>query len=261
MAQRIDKVETSYYEGAPKDQPGEGDKIEVAAPDWYVRKIQREIDSKIEAEMRERTRTTVARTLFGGYDVGVIPMTSQCPSWSEKISIYMDCENTRAATHVSKCPDPATCIGAWSVDSHLNLRMIFCRVDGRSFVPLKYESYGVLKLGVNNLPKSKLLVRYFDNEDLFNGNTSAGDIAPNKSSKNTLLYIHVFEPRNTSTAALPPLSFGYKLFRGNTIVHTIVATDDEDSNNGNYATYGGVKYVAGTLSWLEAGKNTVMAIQ
>src|SRR6478752_6416071 len=89
LTREITKVETSYFEGCSKvEGPTSIKKIETSAPDWFIQRSSDQAQEKINKLMQERSRTALARTIYSGYDVGVIPRYDACPSWSEKITIF-----------------------------------------------------------------------------------------------------------------------------------------------------------------------------
>gem|GEM_PF-3510991 len=170
--------------------------------------------------------------------VGVIPEGQGCPNWNDLVVIHMDDEDKRNANGRS----------GWigGITSNNNTTWRFCRVDGRKFKSLSQASiqqnhYAVLLLGSGGCPNgSRMISRYFDNEDTRNANWSQGPVYPNGSDRNTTLKFCVFrgntEPGGTM-AAMPDLGFRYGVFAANDFSKRIstgfVHTDDEDTRNQN----------------------------
>ncbi len=281
----IEKIETSYMEGDVKIEGiYVGEKHVTRSSDSYIRilaeRIKNEIKSAKKRKVLQKKLLPPCPQIYGddcggygegpgggytppkytktAYDIGIIP-NIKCPSWSEKITIQMDCEDTNPKT-VIKC-DGGSCSGLtyeftwrglWHTNlSYGNLHMVYCRVDGRKFKSFHPSgkrgggNYAVLKLGSLTPPEAEttVLMRYFDNEDSSNGNWTNGDIGPNVVNNNTLLQFHVFLEKTSSSLSerWPSLGFGYGVFGSPAPAYGylrrfygIVHVDDEDNKNTNY---------------------------
>ncbi len=171
------------------------------------------------------------------YDVGVIPeVDTPCPR--ERIVIRMDDEDS----------DNNNKSHGWNgaVASNNNTRMMFCRVDGRSFKHLsnrdsRRSNYAVLKLGTHCPNGSLNFERYIDNEDDYNNNWSDGDIRPNVQGGNTRLRLCVFSGSGYSSrraSTLPALAFHYGVLASSDFAYGrtygYFRSDDEDDNNNSH---------------------------
>ncbi|WP_441291561.1 hypothetical protein ACSRUE_14865 [Sorangium sp. KYC3313] len=165
-------------------------------------------------------------------DVGVIP-NSACPAGVEKITIFMDDEDT------SNGNDHDGWIGATQSSSNTNF--VFCRVPGTSFKPLNTaEPYAVLKLGISCPAGSEAFSRTFDNEDTSNSNSFTGNIFPNTSSQSpskTTLAFCLFRGSASAMSSFPSLGFSYGILSRAGLSKSLgegwIETDDEDTSNGN----------------------------
>lgn len=259
----IEKIETSYVEGSEKVEGYTAKKkVEYKMSEKGIRDVQEKV-RVLATQLEERHQ--LARTIFGGYDVGVVPNTNSCPSWSEKISIFMDNEDSNPATSVSNFAygswyDTSTGTyksvpfwkGTFTIDSNKNTLFVFCRVDGRDFGHIDANNpnyvnagYGVLKLGAYNVNGNYTIVRHFDNEDNDNRNSYSGDIYPNISDRNTTLYFNYYEARTGYSYTFPYLGFEYGVLGKirSPLGGSTWYIDDEDSSNANWMT---INYNDGT---------------
>ncbi len=164
--------------------------------------------------------------------VGVIPQTQSCPANSELLTIHMDNEDNANANKHSGW------IGAISQGKNTTLR--FCKVRA-NFKPLNnYDNYAVLKLSNNCPANSREFSRIFDDEDRKNANYSKGDINPNISNSNTILYFCLFEGRGNgynTMSSFPDIGINYGVFAPSYFDKAIetgyLYTDDEDNRNAN----------------------------
>ncbi|HEY0744410.1 MAG TPA: hypothetical protein VGD40_23250 [Chryseosolibacter sp.] len=249
------KIETSYRDGVEKDPATfTADKNETSAPVEHISALKEKILAEINSLQRTQGRFRVQTTLFDGYDVGVIPsgyVGTDCPSWSERITIMMDCEDSQSATNITGDPaGSAPWSSSWSVSwPNKNLTMVFCRVDGRLFHrDMKpgdgYFDYMVLRLGWQSEEYATVVTRYFDNEDSGNDNNYIGDLSPNIVNSNTTLsfYNYKGEYPHTGGYSWPELGFSYGVFGRHTNAQCCLFTsggarvysDDEDSRNANW---------------------------
>lgn len=253
VTQQLEKIETSYVEGVIKVEENFGaPKVETSASRSYINQIMKRIDSEMAnfAISGANGRTAAITT---DYDIGVpVSATSFCQG--ERITIFMDCEDSTPETWVSPSAN-----APWPITSG-NITMYFCRVDGRDYgSPLSRYSgqHAVLKLGALNSDwfggTSTVITRHFDNEDRNNKNSKVGNITPNVVDSNTTLLF-------TLLPALPnsyPVSFGsYDYVIGNVIFPMAVTEynyfiDDEDRRNANYwqingTTSSGVTFMSGS---------------
>lgn len=198
--------------------------------------IDEDMSSGEEEAVAEAESALCNCTCDGVYDVGVVP-ESGCPSDVDKLTIYMDDEDTTNGN------DQDGWIGL--TQSGSNTKFTFCRVPGTSFKPLNTaEPYAVLKLGYACPPGSESFSRTFDNEDTSNDNTYTGNIYPNSSttspSKTTLSFC-LFRGGSSNMTSFPYLGFNYGIFSrpGNSksLGEGWVYTDDEDTANGNTMSY------------------------
>lgn len=172
----------------------------------------------------------------GVHDVGVIPETS-CPSDVEKVTIYMDDEDTTNGN------DHDGWIGA--TQSGSNTKFTFCRVPGSSFKPLNTaEPYAVLKLGTTCPAGSETFSRTFDNEDTSNDNSYTGNIYPSTSTKSpskTTLAFCLFRGSSGAMSSFADFGFRYGVLSRQGFSKSLgegwVHTDDEDTSNGNSMSY------------------------
>ncbi len=284
----ISKVETDYHEGVAKFEGFTNEmKVESSLPDDQKFNFFSEVSKVSESYVKnKRSYNPTARTDFGGYDVGVFPLSGQCPVEYEQVEIFMDCEDSNPATKVTKNFEVTEDQYAIRVDGNKNIRLIFCRVDGRLFKAFKQESgatlaYGVLQLGnlsISTYPYYHLIKRNFDNEDSSNKNSYVGDIAPNVVNSNTTLRISVVAstPDVVNSGGymdqgIPVNALGgqrYGIFSDSYISPSGLRTnrgykvsiDDEDSSNANWCTYDGYAYQnyssTNSVSWLVANSNT-----
>ena len=183
----------------------------------------------------ERRTRSPQPSLFGTFDIGVIPTTRSCPVNSEAIVINMDDEDS------SNGNGRGGFIGA--ILSDRNTSFFFCRIDGQLFRPLTTDftatqnHYAVLKLG-GACPNNSLdFARSFDNEDSNNANSSFGNIDPNVSNSNTLLRFCLFRSDAITMSDFPDLGFSYGVFATSTFSRRLasgfVHTDDENGSNAN----------------------------
>lgn len=273
LSESILKIETSYIDGAEKIEGSTGGlKIETKLTGIPLKKFYEKIDKEITESLRDyEERYRIATTLFDGFDVGVIPSVNGCPTWSEKITIYMDCEDGDEATHWEDNPNISSdnYRGSWSVTSAGNLKMIYCRVDGRMFTEMvannptcTYAPAAVLRLGTNFLGTG-IYQRVFDNEDNSNGNYSIGDIAPNVSNSNTTLYFvdltDLGGPKSCVAQDYPDFGFSYGVLSATGLQWGWLKIDDEDSNNANRLRLNG-QNVSSAHNYLLGGSNTQIFI-
>lgn len=161
----------------------------------------------------------------GPLDVGVLLNAGNCAG-NEFVRIRMDDEDDNNANFRSGY------IG--SIISDSNTEFGFCRVSGIGFFPDKTRPYAVLKLGATCPNNSIEFSRRFDNEDSGNNNFSVGNIVPNVSDSNTLLFFCLFPPDSVNGKPRPFLGFAYGFFGVGNWPHTgVVHTDDEDDDNNN----------------------------
>lgn len=175
-------------------------------------------------------------TCDGVHDVGVIPETA-CPSDVEKVTIYMDDEDTTNGNNRSGW------IGATLSGS--NTKFTFCRVPGNLFKPLDTaEPYAVLKLGSTCPAGSETFSRTFDNEDTSNDNSYTGNIYPSTSttspSKTTVAFC-LFRGSAGAMSIFPSLGFRYGILSRQGLSKSYgegwIYTDDEDTSNGNSMSF------------------------
>lgn len=228
VTEQFEKIETKYREGDVRIENVAGEKKRSVASKETLERIKRET-----AELRaaNEKRYSSKRTIFGGYDVGVIPETPWCPAWSEYVHFYLDNENSSPAT------TGGGWVGAWIANDPVrNTHMVYCRVDGRLFPD--NVRYSVLALGNQRADAFEgTSEMYIDSEDGSNSSYSEGDIYPNIVTNNTILYLHTSNDPGTSitSTTFPDFQFRYAVFgtlQGG-ITYGWVATDDEDSNNAN----------------------------
>lgn len=293
LTAEIEKIETSYFEGAKKYEGKTDDaKIETVLPPEELNLLIEGIVGESEEYVKgKRPYHATARTDFNGYDVGVVPLSGACPVGYEQLEIFMDCEDKNPATSLSKLP--GTSANQWGVvvDGSRNIRFKFCRVDGRLFKPFAQQdgsdqSYALLRLG-NLAPAVPAgayqysVIRNFDNEDRRNKNSSIGDIAPNVVNSNTTLR---FSVRVGTSAMADPSGAWITGFPASSAVFTDggtygvftspyvstsgwsstgreyrIFTDDEDSSNGNWAYLDNLPY-ANEFPWLTCNSNTYMTL-
>ena len=257
----IEKIETSYKQGGVKIEGfSDGEKIETSISDLGLEKIQANINSQISeklGKLKDRYRT--ARTIFAGYDVGVIPNVDACPSWSEYIRFFMDCQDGNSITAWANSgffTDGYR--GAWSIDGNKNVNLVFCRVDGRSLSNSTQFNTAALRLGANQPSNTQgIITRGFDNEDSNNTNYFIGDIAPNLSNSNTTLQFYVYNGNGTPA----DFGFGYGVLggigTGGAASVGELITDDEDRRNGNSFTLSNPSMYYGMI---QPGNNTRIRI-
>ncbi len=234
VTQEIEKIETSYTEGAIKlETESETPKVETRASDLYIAELVNKLDSEMEALLTSRTSGRIAAAT--DYDIGLIASATS-PCSGERIRIFMDCEDSNGKTNV--VASSTSILPPWPVDGNKNITMYFCRVDGRTYMngtPYGSKHY-VLQLGpirVSGYP----VIRYFDNEDKNNKNSYTGIISPSTGGGNFRLCFSALSgfkgyPQAWGTNPFVlidlPNTFttNYNTFEYN--------TDDEDNNNANY---------------------------
>jgi hypothetical protein len=232
VTEQFKKIETKYQEGSTKNENTQTKENRWIASKELTERVKRETAALYATNVK---RYSSARTIFNGYDVGVIPEGASCPLWSEFIRFFMDNEDESPST------TGAYWVGAWLVnDSHRNTHAIFCRVDGR-LLP-ENARYSVLALGNQRADAFEgTSEMYIDNEDGSNANYSEGDIYPNISTSNTILYIHSSIENVTATpSAFPDFGFRYAVFSGsisNPIAYGYAITDDQNGGNVNHISY------------------------
>jgi hypothetical protein len=210
----------------------------------------------------------LAQGLIGPNDVGVLaPENMNCPN--EHIVLVM--ENERDSNR----NDADGWLGASTQDSAFT-KLHFCRVDGRSFHPVRGTNtdlnYAVLKLGDTCPAGSVELVRRFDDEDrpracpprplaCAGGNGAPGtlgDFTPNSYDGNNL-HLNLCMFRASTSGALwpmPHLVIPYGVFGTGALPSLLatgsVHTDDEDDSNANWLSGD----VIGSEAFLTPGGNT-----
>ena len=271
VTNEISKIVTIYETGSKKNEPAYGVKIETAMPEKEIsaymsspaytsllekKKQQRELQNGRVNQTLAYPRTT--------QDFGVIPNSSTgvCPSWSEPVGFYMDCEDNNAASNGN--------YGGFSTDGNRNLWLRFCRVNpymasGGAALPSKTM---VLQLG-NTSPyigKTRVVVRYFDNEDNNVKTNWYGDVAPSAVWFDTEMHLY----NSTVTGDLgkggPDFGFSYWTI-GRTRTSTTAAyssneqvySDDEDNGNVNWWRWDsalGTSFSGGVPDVMVGGLNT-----
>jgi hypothetical protein len=284
----IEKIETMYREGVTKFEGRTYEpKIETLLPSDKIAAYYMKAANNADKYLKNKTPYNASgRIVYGGYDVGVIPKDASCPTGFDQIEIYMDCEDNNPMTNfVPTYPtNPGTLPSSPYVDGYKNFRWRFCRVDGRKFKTFSRQggvqnAYAVLKLGTLKPPVPTgavyTLVRFFDNEDKNNKNSSIGEYAPNWVDGNTTLHFYVFETlQNTFVNgpfvtglpldALGGYSYGvlsghYETEQGwsSTYYEFNATTDDEDKKNANWAQVNGANY-SNRWDFMQTSNNTFM---
>jgi hypothetical protein len=167
----------------------------------------------------------------GDFWVGILPIESNCPAASFKVSFYLDAEDAPCGL----LPVGVKCTGlSWLVEGFdsdwtersanwmpfsgtsgkmlggTGYRFTWCRVDGEKFTPMTTDpfdtsnAYSVLKLSANCPPGSQDRGIYIDTEDDDDNNSHSGNISPNTVNANATLRFCQF--RSTS-AAVKKMSF------------------------------------------------------
>lgn len=262
----IEKVETSYYKGASKNElvPIYKEETEMAPSELIERS--RAIDDAISKSIAKlKTRYSASINLFSGYDVGVVPTDGVCPAFipTETVWFFMDCQDGSPSITGWDTAYPLYRPTGWQVDQNKNVKLTFCRVDGRLFrtTGSTYANFAVLRLGAN-VPASgpgftvSTIQRDFDNEDNNNTNNRGGDIAPNGSNSNTSLLFYRFQG---TTGGFPNLGFSYGVLGGGEIPQPAytgrLTTDDEDRRNANRLLLNGAS-VSSVPGIIGGGSNT-----
>ncbi|MBM7116941.1 hypothetical protein [Archangium primigenium] len=168
--------------------------------------------------------------------VGVIPeRAGACPRHSDYVSFYMDNEDS----------SPISSAGGWTgaitLENGFDTNMGFCRVDGSAFRGHPYADFAVLSLDTRCPEGSYRTSRFFDNEDTRNRNGRQGNIFPNSSGSDTLLYFCVFRATGVMLYQFPNFHLPYGVFsnigtssaigEAVALATGVMFTDDEDSNN------------------------------
>lgn len=259
LSEEIRKVETVWAEGFDKDElnaPFEPEtSLDPASAALVYEKVLSEVAQSI-SRLEDRYKTK--RTLFAGYDVGVIPNSNSCPSWSERIEFFMDCQDG-GSTRFFDNPNQFGYgyRGSWVADG--NLYTSFCRVDGRLFEGVSGTQFAVLRLGAFSPPNTDAVIRFFDNEDSRNRNWTRGDIAPNRNDGNTTWYLTGF--RSNTGMQPPDLGFGYGVIgRQFFLQQGWLFVDDENSRNANGMSVNGVNCGQCSLPYIVGGSNTSIYI-
>jgi len=248
VTEMFEKIETSYEGGEKIEQVIAGNKdgkVYLTASASLMEKIQAKT---LEDLKNIEKRFQSARTIFSGYDVGVIPNTpGTCPSWSEFVAFKLDNEDNGSSS------SSGGWLGGVHLDGQKNAWLQFCRVDGRLFNSA-HRKYSVLSLG-NNRPSAfgSATTVYLDNEDERNANDRIGDIAPNISGNNTTFQIYTSNDA-TGSDIFPDFGFQYGVFcddtwqlptgPGNDFQAGLLNNDDENSGNVNYMSpYSGTQII------------------
>ena len=252
LSSMIRKIETSYVEGALKDESTPSDGIVTRASPELLAAVQAKLE-KYYNSFDTRYRTAAD---YNGYSVGVVPETDNCGT-EERIRYFMDNEDGGAS-------QPFNWTGAWTVDGNKNTWHTVCRVDGQLFKFLhltpsyasggpynRTANYAVIRLG--NLKPTYMIYGdpytvYHDNEDSNNKNISnPGQVENNvyidRNSNGTALQFWIgyghnnMSPGPTYMADFPNLGFSYAVF-GTEINPPVkgfgtLKIDDENKNNAN----------------------------
>ncbi|WP_037583158.1 hypothetical protein, partial [Stigmatella aurantiaca] len=132
--------------------------------------------------------------------------------------------------------------GAITLEANRNTNLGFCRVDGSRFRSHPYADFAVLSLDTSCPAASVRISRLFDNENTKHSNGHQGNIYPNVSSADTLLYFCVFRASGVMLSEFPNFQAPYGVFssllgttsyggEARALATGVVFTDDEDSNN------------------------------
>ena len=168
----------------------------------------------------------------GDFWVGILPIESNCPASTFKVSFYLDGEDVPCGV----LPIGVPCTGySWQMEGFNSdwtdkyahwtpfsgttgkllagsgYRFNWCRVDGEKFKPLTTDpfntshAYSVLKLSAKCPPGSHDRGIYIDTEDDSNNNDHKGNISPNVVNANATLRFCQF--RSSSSVAVGKVSF------------------------------------------------------
>jgi len=155
---------------------------------------------------------------------------------ADEVSFYMDLEDSDNRSRIisgDKNP-PGIVLSSGGV------RFTYCPVtvgDGGTYnsIPRVPYDYVVLRLSENCPEGTYPFRRYHDNEDSKNNNSHSGDLGPNSISDNSTLE-YCFVPAQEDSDLEYPFSVSYGVFANyssESIVHSEIYLDDEDSKNNN----------------------------
>lgn len=240
VTSQVNKIETSYSGGQKAETVSHTDRqVSVLSGEKLVQydiaeaKLIEKIANKLAVNGRVESAFAAPTTI---YDVGVIPNIAGVCLGGEAIEFLMDNEDD--GNHSEWILSDYR--GSWVLGSGQtyggNIRMRFCRVDGRLFSSNEGQMT-LLRLG--SVPPSTsavALARRFDNEDKNNINSTSGNISPSANTGNTTM--HFWAWTSPMGAGInPSLGFGYGVI-GNWSYNNhpggSVITDDENGANINY---------------------------